>query len=805
VTGNDQQHELAWPASAIHEFLTEGFTERKKSILGAFSVFLSIVVGNVLYLSGYSKANPALQLSGLGQVTAPGHLNGLPTIDPNIAYTSDALGHYAALQMLHFHLAWWNPFEGFGQPLIGELQSAALLPLTLLQALPNGLFLMHLSMELIAGLSTFVLLRRLGLSTVAAVVGGVGFGLCGTFSWLGNAVVNPVAFLPLALLGVELARSAALAHRRCGWLTLALSFALAISAGFPEVAFYDTLLVGIWAAVRMFGDARPHWKQIAAKLLVGAGVGFAIAWPIIVAFASFVAVGSTGGHHGENFANASLPPQSRPLLLMPYAYGLVWNPTSPTVPGLAEASAEIGGYLGVPLFFLVVMSLFGQRLRGLRFALAGWAFAAIAASWGLFYLHQVFNLLPGEKIMVLARYIPASYELACVVLAALAIDDLRRRVVSKTAVIVASSVATLALIWSIHGSSELRAKLFAVGAVNFLTKLGVVWPILALAAMFGAWFLLRGQLRIVALALVVLIDVSAAFAVPQLASPRAATLVTGSIDFLRANLDGYRYYGLGVPQANYATYYQLLSINADDLPVPQAFIDYEFAHLDPNGRGNIFNGANRTDPAGISAVQAFTERWHEYAKVGVKYVVTSRNALGESPFSKLGFRVAYRDVRVVISELPHPRPLLSGSAGCTVAAHGLDRATVTCAQPGTVVRTVLSMPGWRATLDGESTPITTVDGAFQQIAVPAGTHEISFSFLPKHVGLAMVVSFGGFVVFGGGAVSTFRAARRRRRPEKDVVILDDPGEESLDEPVPALSVESPVLDGEGAPSSEPSR
>jgi len=778
VTTEAPPTELAWPASAIREFLQEGFTERKKSILGSLAVIVSILAGNLIYLSGFSKANPALQLSGLGQVTVPGRLNGLPTIDPNIAYTSDALGHYAALQMLHFHLAWWNPFEGFGQPLIGELQSAALLPLTLLQALPNGLFLMHLSMELIAGLATFAVLRRLGLTTVASVAASVGFGLCGTFSWLGNAVVNPVAFLPLAILGVELARDAAMKKRRFGWLTLAIAFALAVAAGFPEVAFYDTLLVGLWALVRMMGDARPHWKSIAKKLIIGAGVGFAIALPIVVSFVSFVAVGSTGGHHGDYFATSNLPPQSRPLLLMPYAYGLVWNPTAPIVPGLADASAEIGGYLGVPLFFLAVIAMFGQRLRGLRLVLGAWAFAAISASWGLFYFHQLFNLIPGERVMALARYIPASFEFACLVLAAMALDDLRRRAVSKIALVCSSFAAIVALVWSIHGASELRAKLFAVGAVNFLTKLGVVWPVVALAAMFGVWALLRGKVRVVGVGLVLMVDLMASFAIPQLAAPRQATLVTGSLDYLRANLDGFRYYGLGVPQANYATYYQLLSINADDLPVPKAFIDYEFAHLDPNGRGNIFNGSNRTDPAGISAVQAFTERWHEYAKVGVKYVVTSRTALGDAPFARLGLVPVYRDSGVVISELPHPRPILTGSAGCVVTARGLDQATVTCAQPGTVTRTVLTMPGWTASVDGDTTPITTVEGAFQQISVPAGTHEISYSFIPNHVPLAMVVSLGGFAVFGYGALGTLRAARRRNRPTKDIVLLDE-----VDEPI----------------------
>jgi hypothetical protein len=398
--------------------------------------------------------------------------------------------------------------------------------------------------------------------------------------------------------------------------------------------------------------------------------------------------------------------------------------------------------------------------------------------------------------MVLARYIPASFEFACLVLAAMAIDDLRRRAVSKIALVCGSAVAVLVLIWSVHGASELRAKLFAVGAVNFLTKLGVVWPVVALAVMFGVWALLRGKARVVGVGLVLMVDLMASFAIPQLAAPRQATLVTGSLDYLRANLDGFRYYGLGVPQANYATYYQLLSINADDLPVPKAFIDYEFAHLDPNGRGNIFNGSNRTDPAGISAVQAFTERWHEYAKVGVKYVVTSRTALGDAPFARLGLLPVYRDSRVVISELPHPRPILTGSAGCTVTARGLDRATVTCAQPGTVTRTVLTMPGWTASVDGDTTPITTVEGAFQQISVPAGTHEISYSFIPNHVPLAMVVSLGGFAVFGYGALGTLRAARRRNRPTKDIVLLDE-----VDEPLNGS--DEGDTDSSTAPTSDP--
>ncbi|HXE17888.1 MAG TPA: hypothetical protein VN632_11710, partial [Stellaceae bacterium] len=58
--------------------------------------------------------------------------------DPNIAITSQALGHRAALDLLSGHVPWWNYFEGIGAPLAGEMQSAALFPLTPLLWFEDG-------------------------------------------------------------------------------------------------------------------------------------------------------------------------------------------------------------------------------------------------------------------------------------------------------------------------------------------------------------------------------------------------------------------------------------------------------------------------------------------------------------------------------------------------------------------------------------------------------------------------------------------------------------------------------------------
>src|SRR5205085_11322488 len=95
---------------------------------------------------------------------------------------------------------------------------------------------------IIAGLSTFLLLRRLSLGRWASGAGAIAFALNGTFAWLSHAPVNPVALLPALLLGVELAYTASRAGRRGGWWLIAVAAAGSFYAGFPEITYIGGLL-----------------------------------------------------------------------------------------------------------------------------------------------------------------------------------------------------------------------------------------------------------------------------------------------------------------------------------------------------------------------------------------------------------------------------------------------------------------------------------------------------------------------------------------------------------------------------------
>ena len=172
--------------------------------------------------------------------------------DPNVGVTTQALGGLAARQMLRGRLPWWNPYGGVGLPLAAEWQNSALfLPFALILALPgNSAALLKLCVQLIAGASTFALLRQMRLSRCAAVFGGVLFELNGTFATVGHGPIMPIPFLPLLLFGIERTRPVAPDMHGTGWLWIGGAVALSLYAGFPETAFVNGLMALAWTLLR---------------------------------------------------------------------------------------------------------------------------------------------------------------------------------------------------------------------------------------------------------------------------------------------------------------------------------------------------------------------------------------------------------------------------------------------------------------------------------------------------------------------------------------------------------------------------
>ncbi|HWE67265.1 MAG TPA: hypothetical protein VG298_11545, partial [Acidimicrobiales bacterium] len=391
-------------------------------------VIASVFAGNALYLLHIFNPNPINLISGLGQVTGSGVFAGSVAADPNNGITAQTLGHLVALTWLHGHVPWWNPFEGLGSPLAGEMQSGAFFPPTLLLYFSNGQIWSHALVEVVAGLSTYFLLSRLGLGRLPALAGGIAFALNGTYSWFSHAPANPVAFLPLLLLGIEFAAARARQQRPLGWCTIALALALSVYAGFPETAYIDGVLAALWLIVRAVQLGRARGRFV-LKAMAGVATGLLLAAPLLVAFVDYLPSAFLGGHNGS-FAAADLPHAALPQTVMPYVYGSINTFSGHDATGLLSVIwGNTGGYLTASLVVLGLIGLAGPRHRPLRIVLAAWTVLALGRSYNVAPLQHLVNALPGMGDVAFYRYANASWELAVIVLAAFGLDDvLRKRV-----------------------------------------------------------------------------------------------------------------------------------------------------------------------------------------------------------------------------------------------------------------------------------------------------------------------------------------------------------------------------------------
>jgi hypothetical protein len=729
-----------------------------RTAIAVYILAAAVLVANLLYLSGIFQSNPVLHRSNLATVVKPNVFPGDSTIDPNDGYTSQALGHLAAMDWLHGHVPYWNQYEGVGAPLAGEMQSAALFPPVLLLALPDGLLYMHVLLELLAGVSTYLLLKRLGRSDTAATVGGIAFAVSGTFAWLTNAVFNPIAFLPLLVLSVEIIRSRAQQRERLGWTLMAVALALSLYAGFPEVAFLDGLFVAGWACVRFVQLPSRDRVWFLGKLAAGAAVGLALAAPIVVAFLDYMAQANAGAHaHG--FGDVALPGIGVASLLLPYVYGPIFGFQSYDASGrLGALWGSVGGFVTATAFALAVLSLWTRRDRGLKAYLALWALLVTLKTYGFAPVSKAINLIPGITSTAFYRYATVSVEFALIVLASSALDDLLQRGLGRRAVAI-GGVLTLLVI----GALCLRSRSLVgtlVGAPHHTTwaALSMGWALGSVVILFGSALLGPPRLRRSLLIGVVAVDSLGMFVVPQFSAVKVASLDLGPVRFLQSHLGSQRFYGLGPIEPNFGSYFQIASINVNDALLPRNWAVYVVKSLNDNVVPGIFTGANVVDPRGPSGATALIAHLDAYRAIGVRYVLEAGEQIPPETASRLGMTNVYSDELFEILELPQPGAFWQTGDGaeCTVGTHDVSRAEVDCTTGGSLIRLEQYMPGWWAVVNGGAVRVQKSGDLFQKVPLQPGHNSVVFTFAPPHIAIAWALCFLALAVAVPAAVISRR-------------------------------------------------
>ncbi|MGZ4771314.1 MAG: hypothetical protein ACXV3B_01405 [Ilumatobacteraceae bacterium] len=705
-------------------------------------IVLVVAAVNLWKLAAGFDSDPVLHRAGLSVSDSPGVLPGEHSLEPSDGFVLQALGRTAADSWLRGDVPYWNRFEGVGAPLAGEMQSMALHPFVLLQRVPQGFLLGEILMESIAGIATMFFLRRLGIGRSVSLGAGIAFAFNAVFAWQYNASASPTAYLPLLLWGVEVARDAADdMRRRGGWALITVAIAGSLYAGFPETAYIDGLLVGVWCLVRLQGLDRVSMKRFVAKLAAGVVAGALLAAPVLVAFLDYLPHANVGVHSGS-IATTTLPRVSLGALFMPYIYG----PIDAFVGKTASANlgafwAKVGGYLSSVQLMLALLTIGVRRLRVMQLAILAWFVIFLAKTYRFMPLITVVNWFPGMKQIAFFRYSATSVTMALLILAAFGAQRLLDERISRKQVgVTLGAVGVSLLAMAVYAHTETRqfvdaahARLYFVGSFAFA---------LGGATLVGAVAFVP-QLRRRAAALLSLVAVEAAllFMLPQLSTDRMSPVDTAPVEFLRSNLGLQRFYTFGPISPNYGSYFGIASINLNDIPMPKAWSDYIVTHLDANANPVLFTGFTRADPNGPAAFFEFLRNLRNFAGVGTKYVLTNADpSTGERLVSQ-GLRQVFDDGRVAIFELPGVVDYFHTlDPTCKVVAVNWQSANVTCQQPSTLVRLELNDPGWSASRNGSSAAIATYGEIFQSVEVPAGSTRVTFEFAPQHITLAWLAA-----------------------------------------------------------------
>ena len=590
---------------------------------------LSIVPAVVLFVSlvGLLQTDAAVLRGGI-QVGMRGPLvAGEATIDPNFGATSNALGTRAALDVVAGRLPLWNHYEGFGAPLLGEMQSAALFPFTWLMAFRHGQTIEQALLQLLGGIGAWVFFRRFGIGGRAALAGAIVFEVNGVFAWLRNAIFNPVAFLPWLFYSVETA--AALAADDAPWKRRAFNIslgaamsALAVYAGFPEEVYLYSLLVAVWTTYRFFGLRGGARVTFLADLCAIAILGLGLSAPALASFAAYLPESVLGGHAEGGFVGTFLPPTAALLHILPYVFGSIFNQSSSAE--VSDIWGNIGGYVGLAPLLLSAAALFVPGRRVPKILLAGWIVVCIAVTFGIQPIYDAFMMAPLAGITACYRYITISMIFSFIFLAVMFIDaidkpaDRSHRGWMALAILLTTGLTGWAAL--------LASPVFEGGSVR---PLGYVWAstaigvLVLLAICFALFARTRRSATILTGAFVA--EAIALFAIPYLSYPRRGDIDQPLISFLVGHVGFSRVLATEAAgiAPNYGSYFGVSTINYNDLPAPARAADYIRANLDRFADPLIFipSGFGITADEQAERRKALRPAFPAYARAGVKYVV----------------------------------------------------------------------------------------------------------------------------------------------------------------------------------------
>jgi hypothetical protein len=685
---------------------------------------------------------------------------------------------YTAARIRAGDLPLWNPLSGAGEPWLANGQSGPFYPPTLFFLLPSaalagGLFLLFHYAVAAWGARRF--LKEENVSEAGALFGAAafaasGFGASLSFYW---NHFGAWAWVP----GIAaLARSGL--PRRSDVVALALLVGLQAMAGSPEIVA-ATALLAVALAIRPRAEfpephVEPPPRRRYRRLATGLGLGLALAGWVLAPMAELAA-------HSD---------RQRPLPAAEREAGALGLADAASVFGFTPASFG-GSYLATlflpPFAFVAVAAAFREPgRRGLASALALLALLGIVlaakAPPGLWLR----GLPPLDRIRYPAKgLVFTSFGVA--MLAGLGIDTLRfapgdarsRAVLGVLAVVALGLAAAMPLAFPARLCCALGAAAVGLCAVGFGARpsTGAVLSGASAAALVAALTLSLHALPTFASeaalarcpeSVAALSGVAGRVVTPPMSALWGWVLRDGRFDETtlqrqRESLLGYTNLTCRVPTvrtasplptAGAATVAASIGAAEDALPAGAAsgrslWTPFPPTRLPSRQVGDFFRAPLAPYRPRLSYVRG-------YAVEPDPERAWSRIASGSVDLT--------REVLLDRRPVPDPGP---GDAHPMLLARLAEEspermvAEVTASYGGLLVLTDVFYPGWIAEEDGRRLPILRADGFFRAVALPAGTHRVTFRYRPASVAVGGALSALAVLVLAGLWYSGEPVGRRR--------------------------------------------
>ncbi|MBR0559393.1 hypothetical protein KB213_04895 [Neokomagataea sp. TBRC 2177] len=601
----------------------------KTTIIHYFILILCPIALYVPEWLGVLSSDPLMTSSTL-LVNAPnftqgGFLPGNPGwIDGCAGVFVEALGRLVSQDWLHGIIPWWNPYSGVGMPLAGEYQPAAFfLPFILYLALPNGLLMMKCTLQIIAGLSTYTLLKKIRLDARVALVGGLLYAFNGTYAWASDGPSEPLAFLPLALYGVERAREG-----RWGWLALGLAYLML--SGFPETAYLLGLLVLGWAILRFFQSSN---KYIYTKaIIIGGFVAGFISSPQLLAFASYLPNANIGSH--SYFNDTPLPHEAWSMLFFPYINGTFFYASQ------FDAWYALGGYCGVVLPFCAFLGLMGRKDRALRWVLCAFVVFIFGKQANIQPFVWFIDHIPEAAHTVFYRLCEPVVEACLIVLSCFALDDATRgewRSHKNLFLVAFALILGFGYVLYLDMPMLHKIRPFSEGPISS-HKYMLFSIIISVVELFLFFLFYKKRSSVKYIFSVLLFSNIILFAFPLLSARPERSLDKPFLEALRAETKGFqRFATLGPVEPNYGVYLNIPSLNFNAIPTPKNWIirlKKDFGSgLDPVTFNGFFPSDENGNPFLLKPALSHPE---VFEALGVSALVVPVNGMMVSPYALAG-------------------------------------------------------------------------------------------------------------------------------------------------------------------------